>query len=70
MPNGSRFGKGILNTKEAFLHIEETPFSLQGNALFILKKAFLYLKNMPTCRDRRPRLSAIAQPDKTYPKPL
>ena len=43
---------------------------MRRNALFILKKAFLYLKNMPTCRDRRPRLSAIAQPDKTYPKPL
>ena len=41
---------------------------MQGNALFILKKAFLYLKNMLTCRDRRPRLSAIAQPDKTLPQ--
>ena len=41
---------------------------MQGNALFILKKAFLYLKNMPTCRDRRPRLSAIAQPDKPLPQ--
>ena len=29
---------------------------MRRNALFILKKAFLYLKNMPTCRDRRPRL--------------
>ncbi|EEX18864.1 hypothetical protein HMPREF0973_01399 [Prevotella veroralis F0319] len=26
-----------------------------------MKKAFLYLKNMPTCRDRRPRLSARAR---------
>ena len=25
VPNGSRLGKGILNTKRAFLHIEETP---------------------------------------------
>ena len=27
VPNGSRLGKGILNTKRAFLHIEETPSS-------------------------------------------
>ncbi|EEX18021.1 hypothetical protein HMPREF0973_02083 [Prevotella veroralis F0319] len=25
VPNGSWLGKGILNTKGAFLHIEETP---------------------------------------------
>ena len=30
-----------LLTKRAFLRCEETPLSLQGNALFILKKAFL-----------------------------
>ena len=41
VPNGSRLGKGILNTKGAFLHIEETPFSLQRNALFKLRRAFL-----------------------------
>ena len=56
VPNESWLGKGILNTKRAFLRCEETPFSLQGNALFVLKGAFLSLKIMPHCRDRRPRL--------------
>ena len=69
VPNGSRLGKGILNTKRAFLHIEETPSLLQGNALFILKRAFLYLENMPTCRDRHPRLSARTQQIKASPRP-
>ncbi|EEX17643.1 hypothetical protein HMPREF0973_02519 [Prevotella veroralis F0319] len=41
---------------------------MQGNALFNAKRAFLYLKNMPTCRDRRPRLSAKLQQIKSLPK--
>ena len=40
VPNGSRLGKGILNTKRASLRCEETPFSLQGNALLDWRRAF------------------------------
>ncbi|EEX17559.1 hypothetical protein HMPREF0973_02609 [Prevotella veroralis F0319] len=70
MPNGSKLGEAYINSKRAFLRCEETPFSWQGNALFNAKGTFLYLKNIPTCRDRRPRLSARALPIKSLPKPL
>ncbi|EEX17852.1 hypothetical protein HMPREF0973_02326 [Prevotella veroralis F0319] len=35
----------------------------------ILTHPLLYLKNMPTCRDRRPRLSAKSQQIKASPSP-
>jgi hypothetical protein len=39
-PNGEGSRYYYKQIKGAFLHIEETPFSLQGNALFKLRRAF------------------------------
>ena len=53
----------FFDVKRGSLHCKETPSSNW-------RRRFFYLNNMPTCRDRRPRLSAKAQQIKRLPKPL
>ena len=40
VPNGSQLGEAYFNSKGASLRCEETPFSLQGNALLQARRAF------------------------------
>ena len=50
VPNGSQLGNAYFNSKGAFLRCEETPFSLQGNALFKAKKASLCFCSFTLCK--------------------